>query len=523
MNQKEPSKQRLIIVSNRLPIVLDKDADDNWQIKPGSGGLVTALAPVLKNRGGLWIGWPGSSIDEEDIDLEELLKDATKDYGYRFKTVAVTEDEEDKYYYGFSNQILWPLFHDFQTRCHFSPDYWEIYQRVNQKFANVIAQSIGDSEDHIWVHDYQLIGVGHALRNLGVTSKIGFFMHIPFPQLDIFLKLPWRFEILNQMLSYDLIGFQTQRDKRNFVQCVQAMSKDVKIRGRGRVLTTTVNDRNVRIGNFPISIDFEEFAQKAKSKKVEKRLAEIKEIYKTRHLVLGVDRLDYTKGIPDRLRAFRNALERFPDLHTKISLVQIVVPSRVNIPEYNDLKQEIEQLVSEINGEFTQPGWIPIHYAFYSIDRTELIAFYRAADIAFITPLKDGMNLIAKEYCAANIYKDGVLILSEFAGTAGQFNKHALLVNPYDIEMTADKLYQACQMKVAERKKRMQALRRIIKKTDIYWWVDSFLSAVFAHNLEDFSELTDYIPTSEINDHRKLPGKSGAKSSSGGHKTLPLS
>lgn len=499
MNQKQVTqKKRLIIVSNRLPIVISKNNEGAWRIKPGSGGLVTALAPVLKNRGGLWIGWPGNTKTDEEFDLQALLEDAAKDCGYKFKPVSVTKKEVDGYYYGFSNQILWPLFHDFQTRCNFSPDYWNIYNRVNQKFAQVISQNVSVDDDHIWVHDYHLMAVARSLREIGITSEIGFFLHIPFPPLDLFLKLPWRFQILKDLLSYDLIGFQTQRDQRNFVQCVHAMLKDAHIKGEDRLIDMKVDGRKVRIGNFPISIDYAEFAQKAASVEVENRLSEIKAVFKTQHVVLGVDRLDYTKGIPDRLIAFRNALERFPDLHSKISFVQIVVPSRVSIPEYNDLKNEIERLVSEINGEYTQPGWIPIHYIFNSVDRTELVALYRAADIALVTPLKDGMNLIAKEYCASNITENGVLILSEFAGAAGQLYEHALLVNPYDIESTAEKIYQACQMDSTERKMRMRALRKNVRNFDIYWWVDSFMKAVFAHDLKDFTPLTDYIPTSEI-------------------------
>lgn len=491
-------KKRLIIVSNRLPIVVSKNNEGHWRIKPGSGGLVTALAPVLKNRGGLWIGWPGNTTSEEGFDLEALLNEASKDCGYTFKPVSVTKNEVDGYYYGFSNQILWPLFHDFQTRCNFSPDYWNIYTGVNQKFAQVIAQHSDADDGHIWVHDYHLMAVAKPLRELGITSKIGFFLHIPFPPLDLFLKLPWRFQILENLLSFDLIGFQTLRDRRNFVQCLEAMLKEISIEGDDRVLDATIRGRHVRIGNFPVSIDFTEFAQKARSSEVETRLKEIKSFFKTQKLVLGIDRLDYTKGIPDRLMAFRNALERFPDLHSKISLVQIVVPSRVSIPEYNELKNEIERMVSEINGKFTQPGWVPIHYIFNSVDRTELVALYRAADIALVTPLKDGMNLIAKEYCASNINENGVLILSEFAGAAGQLYEHALLVNPYDMESTAEKIYQASQMDTIERKMRMKALRENIKNSDIYWWVDSFLKAVFARDLKDFTPMNDYIPTSEI-------------------------
>jgi trehalose 6-phosphate synthase len=260
-----------------------------------------------------------------------------------------------------------------------------------------------------------------------------------------------------------------------------------------------VDDREVRVGNFPISIDFDEFAVTAESGEVDQRVAEIQANLGSdsnrRTLLLGVDRLDYTKGIPERLAAFGNALERFPRLREKISLVQIVVPSRVNIPKYRDLKLEIERMVSDINGKYAQTGWVPIHYIFRSVDRTELIALYRAADIALITPLKDGMNLVAKEYCAANVTENGVLIMSEFAGAAAQLQEEALLVNPYDVEEVAETIATAVDMPIAERRRRMKALRRKVRKFDIYWWVDSFLNAIFARDLKAFPPLEDYVPS----------------------------
>ena len=495
---KDDKKNRLVIVSNRLPIVLSKNEKDQWQAEQGSGGLVTALAPVLKNRGGLWIGWPGTSRVQDKTELQTVFTRAAGEFGYTFEPVFLPESLVNAYYFGFSNQVLWPLFHDLQTRCDFSPAYWSAYQKVNEIFARTIAQNIKSPDDHIWVHDYHLMGVGQALQEHKTNAKIGFFLHIPFPPLDLFLKLPWRFQILESLLCYDLIGFQTQRDRRNFVQCVNAMLKHIKIKGRGQILTTQINGRIVRVGNFPISIDYTEFAQKAGTRAVEKRIAEIRDVFSSDHLILGVDRLDYSKGIPERLLAFRNALERYPELTKKISMVQVVVPSRQRIPEYANLKHEIEQLISEINGTFTRPGWVPIHYLYQSVDRTELTALYRAADIALVTPLKDGMNLVAKEYCAANIHSDGVLILSEFAGASSQLYKHALLVNPHDIAGIGDAIYQACHMGLDERKKRMRALRRIVKKTDIFWWVDTFLKAVFSHDLDTLGPLEDYIPSQDI-------------------------
>lgn len=499
MNEKKHEKTRLIIVSNRLPIVLSKTASDQWQVKQGSGGLVTALAPVLRNRGGLWIGWPGTAAQtHEKTRIKTVFADVAKDFGYTFEPVFLSEELADAYYLGFSNQVLWPLFHDLQTRCNFVPEYWEAFQKANKIFAQTIVKNIKTNDDHIWVHDYHLMGVGQALREMETAAKIGYFLHTPFPSLDLFLKLPWRFQILESLLCYDLIGFQTQRDRRNFVQCVHAMFTHIKIKGRGRVLSTEVNGRTVRLGNFPISIDFNEFAQKAGTKSVENRMAQIKTVFKADHLILGVDRLDYSKGIVERLLAFRNALERYPELEKKISLIQIVVPSRQRIVEYDHLKSEIEQLVSEINGKFTRPGWVPIHYLYQSVDRTELTALYRAADIALVTPLKDGMNLVAKEYCASNIDADGVLILSEFAGAASQLYKYALLVNPYDIRGIADAIYQACHMGMDEKKTRMKALRKIVKKSDIHWWVDEFLKSVFSHGLNTLRPLVDYIPCQDI-------------------------
>ncbi len=495
MSADNTHQNRLIIVSNRLPVVLKEDPFGSWQVKPGSGGLVTAMAPVLRDRGGLWIGWPGTT-GTEDIDLDKLLAEAAENSGYTFKPVSLTDEEVEGFYYGFSNEILWPLFHDLQTRCNFDPSYWDTYQKVNRKFAAVISRNVIE-EDHIWIHDYHLMTVCRELRETGVHGKIGFFLHIPFPPLDLFIKLPWRFQILHALLSYDLIGFQTQRDRRNFVQCVRTMLKDVTVRGKGQVLTAQVDDREIRIGNFPISIDYNEFTQVAATDAVAQRAKEIREDLTARFIVLGVDRLDYTKGIPERLAAFRNALERYPELHRQISLVQVVVPSRTHIPKYHDLKIEIEQLVGEINGRFTQSGWIPIHYIFQNLGRTDLLAYYRTADIALVTPLKDGMNLVAKEYCASNVEEQGLLILSEFAGAAAQMHKSALLVNPYDVEAIADALYFATRMDLGERKRQMQALRRGIRRADIFWWVDSFLEAVFAHELVDFPPLSDYFPATE--------------------------
>jgi len=276
-------------------------------------------------------------------------------------------------------------------------------------------------------------------------------------------------------LEYDLIGFQTPRDRNNFIHCVDTLVKGLHHDARRQVSVLTMGQRQTKVGAFPIGIDFRGFAREAASRVVAEKTRQLSEAIPERRIILGVDRLDYSKGIPEKLRAFRNALERFEDLRGKVALIQIVVPSREDIPEYQELKAEIEGLVSEINGRFTQPGWIPIHYMFRSLERTELLAHYQAADIALIIPLKDGMNLVAKEYCAANIDHSGVLILSEFAGAATQLRRNSLLVNPYDIEGVANAIYRAYNMSPDERRLRMSRLRESVAKRDIFWWVDLFL------------------------------------------------
>ncbi len=400
------------------------------------------------------------------------------------------------------------------TAINFDPAFWRVYQQVNRKFAvTILAEALQD--DFIWVHDYHLMEVARELRRLGNRSKLGFFLHIPFPSPDIFLKLPWRFEILRSLLHYDIIGFQTLRDRRNFIQCARTLLKNVTVQGKGQVLSMQIDGaalsngqghgkaqkREIRIGAFPISIDYGFYADQSGSAEVDRLACHFRDNLHGRQMILGVDRLDYTKGIPNRLEAFRNALSRFPELKQKITFIQHVVPSREDISKYHNLRLEIEHLVSEINGEFTESGWVPIHYFFRSLKPIELLAYYRAAEIALITPLKDGMNLVAKEYCAAQVEEKGVLILSEFAGAAAQLQKAALLVNPHDIEGVAHRIYEAFHMSPEERKFRMRRLRRSIRDSHIFWWVDSFLRAAIEKDLSDFPVLEEYIPDTETAMH----------------------
>jgi trehalose 6-phosphate synthase len=495
------SPDRLLVVSNRLPVIFEqKQQDGRYSVQTGSGGLVSALMPVLRDRGGLWVGWPG--VNDDASTVQECLDEVSQQIGYGLEGISLSPSEIKGFYEGFSNEIIWPLFHDLPADCNFDPEHWNAYWMVNRKFAARIAE-VCKPDDLIWVHDYHLIGVAPGLRRHKVSNLIGFFLHIPFPPPDIFLKLPWRHEILSGMLEYDLVGFQTLRDLRNFQRCLRVLY-DVRIEGTGQVHSLTARPREdygngratkrLRVGSFPISIDFTHYEDLATSAVTERRLARLKAAVGERLMVLSVDRLDYTKGLLAKLRAYRLFLERYPDMHERIEMSLHVVPSRETIDEYRKLRTELERMVGAINGKWSRPGWIPIHYFYRSMEPHELAAYYRRADIMFVSPLKDGMNLVAKEYCASHPKADGVLVLSEFAGAAAELQKGALLINPYDLERTADRLYEAATLEPGEIRTRMMKLRRKIRRYDIYHWVDSFLKAISGRALADFPKIEDYVP-----------------------------
>jgi len=475
VTRSSPEDPRLVVASNRLPVVLTRANGGHWHVEPGSGGLVTAVEPVVRRRGGTWVGWPGTTEGEVE-ELRDVLSDADATAGYAVVPVRLSEREQEAFYLGFSNQVVWPLFHDFQSQCNFDPRFWQVYRRVNEKFADALARTTGE-DDFIWVHDYHLMAVARMLRDRDVANRVGFFLHIPFPPLDLFVKLPWRFTILESLLRFDLVGFQTARDRRNFLQCVANLVSGCEIRGEGRVVEVRTEHRRLKVGVFPVSIDFDEFAGTAASDEVSERVAGLRTEFVGRKMILGVDRLDYSKGIPHKLRGYRLALKRYPDLRGQVSLVQLVVPSREDIPEYDRMRKEIEQLVGQIQGEFTTSSWVPIHYQYGRWDRPELLSHYRAAAIALVTPLKDGMNLVAKEYCAASLEGEGTLILSEYAGATALLQDEALLVNPYDVEEVAEAIHEAFTMADDERSRRMERMRGRIRERDSEWWVEAFLGA----------------------------------------------
>jgi len=457
---------RFVVVSNRLPVRIDSNGDV-WQVRPGAGGLITALAPVLERNQGLWIGWPGCG---PEAPIDELLATASRDYSFDLRPIPLSHEEEEGYYRGFANEAIWPLFHDLLGHCKFDLDAWNIYAMVNKRFAKTVADAIRPG-DFVWIHDYQLLLVGQYARELNVRQTLTFFLHTPFPSLDLFHRLPWHREILQGLLAYDVLGFQTLRDRRNFVHCVRELVDGAEVTIGRRHTTLVVNDRIVKAGHLPISIDFSEFNSGAASMEVGEAAWFLREHYKARQLILGIDRLDYTKGIPERFLAFERAIEKYPEMRGEVSLIQIVIPSRPQIPDYRDLKTLLDGHAGRINARFSRHGWIPIHYHYRALDRTQLLAHYRACEIALITPLRDGMNLVAKEYCASSIDANGVLILSEFAGAADQLQNGSIIVNPYDREKTADAIYAAFSMDGDERSRRMKALRSHIKRNDVHRWL----------------------------------------------------
>jgi trehalose 6-phosphate synthase/phosphatase len=464
---------KLVLVSNRIPITISSE-DGQMKGHASSGGLVSALEPLLKSHGGLWIGSGGT---EDSPEIRRILEEASGDNPYKYSPLFLTEEEQSNFYEGFSNEIVWPLFHDLQSRCNFDPKYWDFYQRVNEKFADAVEKA-SDVRDLIWIHDYQLMQVAKTLRHRRPDARLAFFLHIPFPSPDIFAKLPWRQQILQDLLAHDLIGVQTGRDQRNLVACLRCFVPSVKISGRGESRYVISQHGQTHIEAFPISIDYQSFVEHSESAPVLERVQQIKSQTHEIQMTVGVDRLDYTKGIPERLKAYGYFLRTYPEFRRKVELIQIVVPSREGIPRYDQLKREVERLVTHVNGEFSEPGWVPINYIYRSVPRDELIAIYRAADVALVTSLKDGMNLVAKEYCAVKAEANGVLVLSEFAGAAPELRVGAMLVNPYDEVGVAAALKQALEMKPEERKRRMVRLRQQIQQADIHLWRDRFFAAL---------------------------------------------
>ncbi|GAA0929493.1 trehalose-6-phosphate synthase [Pseudonocardia zijingensis] len=454
-----------VVVANRLPVDLEKLPDGSRRWKRSPGGLVTALEPMLRSRDGAWVGWPGLP----DADVEPLVED-----GLHLHPVRLSAKEVEEYYEGFSNGTLWPLYHDVVAPPVFHRHWWQAYVRVNERFAEVTAQ-VAAKGATVWVQDYQLQLLPAALRELRPDLRIGFFLHIPFPPTELFMQLPWRKRIVEGLLGADLVGFHTPGGARNFRWLATRLAGASPGHGRTEVI---VGDRPVKLGPFPISIDSGELDRMSRSPEVQERAKQIRaDLGDPKRVVLGVDRLDYTKGIDVRLQAFEELLAEGRIDAEDTVMIQLATPSRERVEHYQRMRADIEQAVGRINGEYARVGHPAVHYLHQSLPREELVAFFVAADVMLVTPLRDGMNLVAKEYVACRSDNGGVLVLSEFAGAALEL-KDALLVNPHDTDGVKNALYAALTMDRDEGRRRMRALRRQVLSHDVDRWARSFLDTL---------------------------------------------
>lgn len=445
-----------LVLSNRLPITARRERGA-LQVEGSAGGLVSALGPALRAQGGTWIGWAGTQIrDGETLPVV--------DPNYSLHPVPISTTEVKRYYRGFSNGALWPLFHSLPERAQFERRDWDTYEQVNQRFAEA-AVALAQPEQRIWIHDYHLMRVGAKLREALPDARIAFFLHIPFPPFDLFRTLPWARALLEGLLACDLVGFHSPGYVVNFLDCAERLVGARVDRRAGQV---EQGERTVNVGAFPLGIDYAGYEKRAHGA-ARKRSRE--------RIVLGVDRLDYTKGIPLRIAAFERFLERHSEYRNEVTLIQIAVPSRGQVAEYQEQKREIDEIVGRVNGRFGTSTWTPIRYLYRSVSAGRLAALYRDADVALVTPLRDGMNLVAKEYVACQVDDPGVLILSRMAGAAETMHE-ALQVNPHDTDSVADKIHQALSMPDADRRERMRALQERERRNDVRRWLADFVEAV---------------------------------------------
>jgi trehalose 6-phosphate synthase len=458
---------RLVVVSNRVtPISGSKAAT--------AGGLTVGVLAALRETGGIWFGWSG-----ETANSGTLVPKVVRTGNITYITLDLIQAEFDRYYGGFANRTLWPLFHYRLDLASFDRDWYVSYRRVNQLFAEHLYPYLRD-DDLIWVHDYHLIPLGEELRQLGVKARIGFFLHVPFPSAEVYVALPWHDRLMEALSRYDLVGLQTSNDLRNFHDYLYR-------EGVGYGLSdgyVRAFDRKLRAQDFPIGIDADDFARMATSAEAVRASQRLSRSLLGRKLIIGVDRLDYTKGIIERLRAYETLLQNYPRQRGQVTLVQISAPSREEVPEYAEMRRQVEAASGRINGIFGEFDWMPLRYINRGFARRTLAGFFRLSRIGLVTPLRDGMNLVAKEYVAAQPEEDpGVLVLSRFAGAADELDG-ALIVNPYDIEAVAEALHRGLIMPLDERQDRWRRLLAQIREHDVVEWRQNFVDALAKEQLE---------------------------------------
>lgn len=461
-----------VVVANRLPIDMERLPDGSTTWKRSPGGLVTALEPLLRKRRGAWIGWAGIPDSGEEPIVEDDLQ---------LYPVELSAQDVADYYEGFSNATLWPLYHDLIVKPVYHRKWWDSYVDVNRRFAEATARAAAPGAT-VWIQDYQLQLVPKMLRMLRPDLIIGFFLHIPFPPVELFMQMPWRTEIVEGLLGADLVGFHLAGGAQNFLvlarRLVGANTSRASIGVRSRFGEVSYGFRTIKVGAFPISIDSADLDSKARNRSVRQRARQIRtELGNPRKILLGVDRLDYTKGIDVRLRAFTELLEEDRIKRDDTVLVQLATPSRERVESYIAMREDIERQVGHINGEYGEVGHPLVHYLHRPVPRDELIAFFVAADVMLVTPLRDGMNLVAKEYVACRSDLGGALVLSEFTGAAAEL-RQAYLTNPHDLEGVKDAIEAALEQSPEEGRRRMRALRRQVLAHDVDRWARAFLTAL---------------------------------------------
>lgn len=473
---------RTIIISNRLPVTVSKQ-DDKFIFKPSEGGLATGLGSVNKDGEMLWIGWPGISVEGEDEVNEVKSKLSVEN----LVPVFLNDDEIKEFYEGFSNDVLWPIFHYYaSTHANYKQSNWDFYKEVNKKFSDVVAE-YAEPDDIIWIHDYQLLLLPELIRAIHPNISIGFFLHIPFPSVELFRLLPWRSELISGMLGADLLGFHTFNDVRHFLETATQF-----LPVTSSANTITLEERILVAEPFPMGIDSDKYNSLPGQQKVKQRIKELKLASQNRRTILSIDRLDYSKGIPQRLHAFEQLLIKHPEYIGKVVLHMIVVPSRDNVPQYKELKKLIDRKVGEINARYRTIDWNPVNYFYRSFPIEELSALYAHSDVCMVTPMRDGMNLVSKEYVASRVDETGVLILSEMAGASKEL-VDAIIVNPSNVNSVTEAIVTALEMPETEQVRRMQLMRKVVFKFSVSHWVK-----IFMERLLEVKQLQDSLQTRKI-------------------------
>lgn len=454
---------KTIIVSNRLPVKLIQE-DGKYVYTPSEGGLATGLGSIYKKGGNIWMGWPGVAMDDE-AEQKDAIKNLKKS---NMSPIFLTEEEIELYYEGFSNETLWPTFHYFTQYAEYEEKYFQAYKKVNQKFADALAE-LTEEGDKIWVHDYQLLLLPAMIREKYPNISIGFFLHIPFPSYETFRLLPWRRELLMGMLGSDFLGFHTYDDMRHFLSSVNRLAGIGNSHGQ-----INYGSRKVLVDALPMGIDYDKYATTAADADTLEKQVRYRTLIGNTTIMLSIDRLDYSKGIPQRLKAFELFLQKYPQYKEQVSLLMVVVPSRDQVGKYKELKEEIDLLVGRINGNFSRMTWTPIHYFYRSFPLNSLSAFYRMAKVALVTPMRDGMNLVAKEFIASKLNKKGVLVLSEMAGASKELSE-AILINPNNIDQMVEAFKQALEMPEEDQVKNLEVMQTSLKRYNIHHWVKLFM------------------------------------------------